>query len=147
MKKRFASPNTTLAALTAALSLLALTNVQAADLNVEVAGIAEAKGEVMVALFNKSEGWLRKGVIASTATAAQVGTVKVSFPNLAEGDYAVSVIHDLNSNKRLDSNAVGMPIEPYGFSNDAAGNFGPPTYDQAKFKFGPESKSITIKLG
>jgi uncharacterized protein (DUF2141 family) len=145
MKNRFALTSTTFAALTA--SLLALTNAQAADLNIEVAGVAEAKGEVMVALFNKSEGWLHKGVIASTATAAQVGMVKLSFPNLAEGEYAVSVIHDLNSNKKLDANAVGMPIEPYGFSNDAAGNFGPPTFDQAKFKFGPESKSITIKLG
>lgn len=145
MKNRFILPSTALAALT--VSLLVLTNAQAADLNVEVAGISEAKGDVVVALFNKSEGWLRKGVIASTATAAQVGTVKVSFPNLAEGEYAVSVIQDLNSNKRLDANAIGMPIEPYGFSNDAAGNFGPPTYDQAKFKFGPDSKSITIKLG
>ncbi len=142
MKNRFFL---TLAALT--VLLLALTNAKAADLNVEISGIAEAKGEVMVALFNKSEGWLRKGVIASTAAPAQVGTVKVSFPNLADGEYAVSVIQDLNSNKKLDSNAIGMPIEPYGFSNDAAGNFGPPTYDQAKFKLGPDSKSIKIKLG
>jgi len=142
MKVRFSHSLTALA-----FSLLALTNAKAADLNVEIAGVAEAKGEVMVALFNKSEGWLRKGVIASTATVAQVGTVKVSFPNLAEGEYAVSVIHDINGNKKLDSNAIGMPIEPYGFSNDAAGNFGPPTFEQAKFKLGPESKSITVKLG
>ena len=124
----------------------ALANVQAADLNVEIAGIAEAKGEVLVALFNKSEGWLRNGAGASSAT-AQVGSVKVTFTDLPEGDYAVSVIHDLNSNKKLDANAVGMPIEPYGFSNDAAGNFGPPSFDQAKFTLGTESKSIVVKLG
>lgn len=124
----------------------ALANVQAADLNVEIAGIAEAKGEVLVALFNKSEGWLRNGAGVSSAT-AQVGRVKVTFTDLPEGDYAVSVIHDLNSNKKLDANAVGMPIEPYGFSNDAAGNFGPPSFDQAKFSLGTESKSIVVKLG
>lgn len=144
MTNRFARPRTKIATVTAL--LLAFTNVQAADLSVEISGVAEAKGDVMVALFNKSEGWMRKGA-AFTQVAAQVGTVTVSFPNLAEGDYAVSVIHDLNSNRKLDANAVGMPIEPFGFSNDAAGTFGPPSFDQARFKFGPESKSIKIKLG
>lgn len=142
MKNRFALPLTVLT-----ISLLALTNAKAVDLNVEVSGVTEAKGDVMVALFNKSEGWLRKGVIASNMAPAQVGTVKVSFPNLTEGEYAVSVIHDVNGNKKLDANAIGMPIEPYGFSNDAAGNFGPPTFEQAKFKLGPDSASIKIKLG
>ena len=130
----------------AAICLSVITNAQAADLNVEIAGITEARGEVLVSLFNKSEGWLRK-VVAASNVAAKVGTVKVTFKDLPEGAYAVSVIHDLNSNKKLDANAIGMPIEPYGFSNDAAGNFGPPTFDQAKFNLGTESKSISLKLG
>lgn len=141
MKKRFSLP---LAALT--ISLLALTNAEAADLTIEVSGVAEAKGDVFVSLFNKAEGWMRKGVAAGMAK-AEIGSVKVSFPNLPEGDYAASVIHDVNGNKKLDANAIGMPIEPYGFSNDAAGNFGPPTYEQAKFKLGPDATSIKIKLG
>jgi len=129
-----------------AAALLALPNANAADLTVEVTGIAQSDGQVVVSLFNQSEGWLRKGM-SSNGAAAKAGTVKVSFPGLSEGDYAVSVIHDVNGNRKLDTNPVGMPIEPYGFSNDAAGNFGPPSFDQAKFKLGPDNKSITIKLG
>ena len=130
----------------AAVALLSvLTNSQAADLNVEVVGIAEAKGDVLVSLFNQEDGWLRKGV-GSSKVAAEMGTVKVTFKDLPEGDYAVSVIHDLNSNRKLDTNPIGMPIEPYGFSNDASGNFGPPTFEQAKFKLGPGNKSIAVKL-
>ena len=126
--------------------LSALTSTQAADLNVEISGLTEARGEVLVSLFNQSEGWMRKGIAASK-TPAQIGSVNVTFPGLPEGDYAVSAIHDLNGNRRLDSNAIGMPIEPYGFSNDATGNFGPPSFEQAKFQLGKESKSISLKLG
>lgn len=130
----------------AAALMSALTNVQAADLNVEISGLTEAKGEVLVSLFNQSEGWLRKGLAVSKVT-AEVGSVKVTFTGLPEGDYALSVFQDLNSNKKLDANAVGMPIEPYGFSNDAPGNFGPPSFEQAKVKLGTENKSISVKLG
>jgi uncharacterized protein (DUF2141 family) len=126
--------------------LLALSGAHAADLTVEVKGIGEAKGEVIVAIHDKAEGWLKRSVGLAKTTAV-AGSVKVSFPGLAEGDYAVSAIHDLNSNGKLDTNLVGMPIEPYGFSNDAIGNFGPAKFDDAKFKLGKDSKTITISLG
>ncbi|MFX8281946.1 DUF2141 domain-containing protein, partial [Acinetobacter baumannii] len=41
------------------------------------------------------------------------------------------VFQDANGNGRLDMNAMGMPVEPFGFSNDAVGNFGPPRFEQA----------------
>ncbi len=128
-----------------ALSALACGSAMAADINVEINGIAETKGDVLVALYNKTEGWLKKGVSA-TKVSAQTGTVKVSFADLPPGEYAVSAVHDVNSNGKLDSNAIGIPSEPFGFSNDASGNFGPPSFDQAKFKLDTDRKTIAIKL-
>ena len=72
--------------------------------------------------------------------------LSVQFDNLPEGEYAVSVFHDLNSNGKLDSNAVGMPTEPYGFSNNAAGNFGPPSFDAAKIKLDQSKTAISIRV-
>ena len=88
---------------------------------------------------------MRTGV-GAIRIAAQAGSVKASFANLAEGEYAVSVIHDLNRNGKLDSNLIGIPVEPFGFSNDAKGTFGPPAFDQAKFKLGVAHKTITVRL-
>jgi uncharacterized protein (DUF2141 family) len=53
---------------------------------------------------------------------------------------------DENANGKMDSNVIGIPIEPYAFSNDASGNFGPPTFEQAKFVVTKDAKKITINI-
>jgi len=41
---------------------------------------------------------------------------------------------------------MGMPNEPYGFSNDARGSFGPPSFEDASFVVGEENLSITFQM-
>jgi uncharacterized protein (DUF2141 family) len=117
----------------------------AATLEVEVKGITEVKGNILVAVFNSKGEWLKKAVTGNKV-AAQIGKVVLTIENLPEGEYGISVIHDLNENGKLDSNAIGIPKEPYGFSNDAAGNFGPPSYEEALVKVKGEKFRITVKL-
>ena len=47
--------------------------------------------------------------------------------------YAISVFHDKNDNKKMDTNFIGIPKEPIGCSNGATGFMGPPKYKKAKF--------------
>jgi uncharacterized protein (DUF2141 family) len=139
--KTFASITSSLA-----LSLGLIVGVaQAGELHVEVQGLNEIKGEVMVAVFNQKGQWLKQAQFSKKVSANNV-SLSVQFDNLPEGEYAVSVFHDLNSNGRLDSNAIGMPTEPYGFSNNAAGNFGPPSFDAAKIKLDQAKTAISIRV-
>lgn len=117
----------------------------AADLQVEVSGITQIKGEIVLSLFDQKGLWLRKAVLNSKVAATGEKVVLI-FPGLAEGEYALSAFQDLNGNVNLDRNAIGIPSEPYGFSNDAAGNFGPPSFDDAKVKMDAQNKSIRIRL-
>ncbi len=126
------------------LSLLS-SAAQAGDLQVEVQGLNEIKGDVMVAVFNQKGQWLKQALHSKKVGASQL-SLTVQFENLPDGDYAVSVFHDLNSNGRLDSNVIGIPTEPYGFSNDAAGNFGPPSFDAAKVTLTQDKKVISVRL-
>ena len=57
----------------------------------------------------------------------------MTFNNVEPGDYAIRYFHDENSNRDFDNNMFGMPIEGYGFSNNAPVNFGPPSYQQMTF--------------
>ena len=119
--------------------------VWAGDLTVEVSGLTQAKGDVQVALFDQQGQWLRKAVTSKKIAAAE-GKVQIVFENLANGEYGLSVFHDLNGNGKLDMNMIGIPTEPYGFSNDAAGSFGPPSFADAKVKLEQDKKTISIRL-
>ncbi len=117
----------------------------AADLSVDVAGLKNAKGKVMVAVYGGAQSFLKQP-LRTAAVAAQPGKVRVVIGDLPSGDYALSVYQDENSNGELDVNPIGMPIEPYGFSNDAAGSFGPPSFEQSRVHVAAAGGQITINL-
>ena len=123
---------------TLAAALIALLPLcsRAADVTVEVEGLDTSRlagGSLLVAVFTEPTHWLRQpqsGHRFSLETAAD-GRLTVVLKNLPEGPLAISLFQDANANGRLDMNAMGIPVEPFGFSNNAAGNFGPPKFEQA----------------
>ncbi|MEM7492799.1 MAG: DUF2141 domain-containing protein [Pseudomonadota bacterium] len=74
----------------------------------------------------------------------------LTFENVPSGIYAISAYHDANENQALDFDTRGIPFEPTGNSGNARGFFGPPTFNQMKFRLsGPGEdapKTITIKM-
>jgi len=120
------------------LLLPALLQAQS-TLNVEVIlNKPDAGGQLMMLLcptkeaYDDQEGCLEKKVKVDGRT------VRVTFPDVKPGTYAVKVFHDINSNGELDTSWIGWPQEPYGFSNDAPVNMGPPSFKLA---------AITVKEG
>lgn len=105
--------------------------------------LESAEGSVRVTLFNTEEDWLEKG-ISKSVQVNNKKEVTVEFENVVKGTYAVSVIHDENSNGELDTN-FGIPSEPYGFSNNARGMFGPASFEDSKFEVAG-SKQIEIDV-
>lgn len=116
----------------------------AADLSVKVANVKSADGNVRVALFDAAT-FPRKPLRGEIALAKQ-GAVTVIFKDVSPGTYAVSAFQDVNENEKLDTNAVGRPNEPYGFSRDARGMFGPPAFDAVAFSVQGASLVIEFKL-
>jgi uncharacterized protein (DUF2141 family) len=54
---------------------------------------------------------------------------------LRDGDYAIALLHDENGNDEMDKSGglIKKPKEDFGFSNNAMGSFGPPSFEKAKF--------------
>ncbi len=70
-----------------------------------------------------------------------------TFQDLAPGSCAVKVFHDINRDGKLNTSWIGWPQEPYGFSNDAPVNMGPPSYKMAMItlKEGPNPARIALR--
>ncbi len=114
-------------------------------ITVAIKNIESDKGTVLVGLYNKKDKFLKNAYL-SVSKKIEDGTSSAIFTNVPNGTYAISVYHDENGNKKLDKNFMGIPKEDTGTSNDAPAIFGPPTWEDAKFKFITNSKNIIIKL-
>lgn len=118
---------------------------RAADLTVHVKNLGSQNGMLMLALFNSADSFLKpEKQFGAQIISASLPSVAV-FKNLPAGQYAVSVFQDENRNGKLDRNLLGIPTERYGFSNNALGTMGPPSFEQAAISFS-DSREITIDL-
>lgn len=120
----------------AALLALCLVGVgsqaHAARLNVTVQHVRSERGVITLALYASSETFsLFEMDVESQTVSAREGVVTVTFDGLPPGRYAIAAFHDENGNGEFDTNFLGLPKEGYGFSNNAAVRFGPPSFEEA----------------
>ena len=116
------------------------------QLKVMISNCKNSKGQVVVALFDNETDFLKKVYDSRIVPASSSGEVVAIFDKVPTGKYAVSVIHDENKNTKLDTNFVGIPKESFGFSQNAKGTFGPPSFNAASIVIDDDDQTIRIKL-
>jgi len=106
-------------------------------IHVEISGLRSDKGQMLCALFSSAEAFPTKADKAIARLTVKIAERQAvcDFTGVAPGTYAVSVVHDENSNGKLDRNFIGMPREGVGASNDAKGHMGPPKFSAASFPY------------
>jgi len=58
---------------------------------------------------------------------------------------AIAAYHDTNGNHEMDRNALGIPSERYGYSANARGLTGPPTFEESAITVTTEPIEISIR--
>jgi uncharacterized protein (DUF2141 family) len=58
-------------------------------------------------------------------------------------EYALAIYHDLNENGKMDAGIFGIPTEKYGFSNNAKGHMGPPSYHKSRIEL---TDSVIVRI-
>lgn len=115
------------------------------DVVVNISNLSSDNGKVFVALYSSEKDFLNKGMRSKQVKSVDKAC-SVTFSNIPEGVYAISLFHDENDNKIMDKNSFGAPKEAYGCSNNAKGFFGPPKWEDAKFEITNSTITQNIKL-
>lgn len=107
---------------------------RAAQVAVKVSGIATADGQIGCSLFAAADGFPMDSRSARQLwlPASRDGAT-CAFDDVADGRYAISVAHDLNGNRKVDTNFVGVPTEAWGVSGNARPTLRAPKWDEASF--------------
>ena len=125
--------------------MIGVTSVlaHAADLTITVKGVRSAHGAVFLAVYDSDKSFMKVPQAKTTRRLnASKGDLEIVIHDLPAGKYAIASYHDENGNGKLDTNALGLPEEGYGFSNDARGMFGPPKFSEAVFEFDGKSDKV-----
>jgi uncharacterized protein (DUF2141 family) len=126
----------------------AASSSQGYTLTVIVEGVDQRDGNIGVLVFNSPKGWAedRSAAFRDMAVPAHPGTVTLTVPNLPAGEYALSLVHDVNKNHKLDRNFVGKPTEQWGLSNNPHATLKTPGYEKCTFKLkGDQEIHITMQ--
>jgi uncharacterized protein (DUF2141 family) len=118
-------------------------------IHVTILDIKDSTGTVACALFESPDGFPAEFLHSATNVMIikiRKAQARCDFEDIPPGTYAMVVIHDANMNGKLDTNMLGIPKEGYGFSKDAKGLIGAPSFSAASFPYDGQNLDLTMKL-
>lgn len=119
------------------------------QIKITVSNLKQNKGQLIFSVYSKEDGFPEKLKKAEAITKVNVTDIfksKTYSLNLGQiSKAAISLIHDIDSDGKMDSNFIGIPREPVGVSNNVEGSFGPPPFSGAVRDFA-DGDEIEIKL-
>ena len=105
---------------------------------------ASTEGSFMVGVYTEKDNFPDEPSIPKKINVDNDFNRIIELKNLSKGTYAVSVYHDVNENGKLDRNLLGIPREPFAFSNMKTMGMGPPKFKDTSFRFDKQTKKITL---
>ncbi|MDZ4692473.1 DUF2141 domain-containing protein [Terricaulis sp.] len=132
------------------LATVAVPTARAQDasgaLTVQLSGL-EPQGAVMIQIFASETAYAAGQAASAQRVVVDGATEEARFEGLAPGQYAVRLFHDVNGDGRFNTNPFGIPTEPFAFSNNARGTFGPASWSQAAFALNAGENTQAIAVG
>ncbi|WP_020602505.1 DUF2141 domain-containing protein [Spirosoma spitsbergense] len=116
-----------------------------ARLQVDIHNVNSQNGAVFVALFKPGREFPEGKPVEGKKIDASASSLQITF-SVEPGNYALALFHDMNSNGKMDKNMLGIPKEPYGFSNDFRPRFSVPRFSDCQFSVGEGGKTVRVNL-
>ncbi len=119
-----------------------------APLTVSVNGMRSAKGNITITIYPDDAAHFLDGTykLARQMVPVTLPVTSACFMLPAPGTYAVALFHDENDDHHLNTNALGIPTEGYGFSNNPTLYLGPPGLEKVRFALHPSDNTVAIRM-
>jgi uncharacterized protein (DUF2141 family) len=123
------------------------TTKPSAHLVVRVTDLRNHNGQLIFGVFKTANGFPSTQGKSLNWQIKRIDADAVEFSaDLPPGRYSASVLHDENSNNKMDLNALGIPLEGYGVSNNPKPKYRQARFDEAIFDLPAAGASINISI-
>ncbi len=118
------------------------------SLEINVDNVIPSKGAIYLSVYENDETFCSEEtfVFANIYPVNSTRSLHIKISDLPYGNYAVAIYQDVNDNRKMDKNLMGVPKEPFAFSNGATAKWSEPEFDDAKFTFNADSQPQKIVL-
>ena len=120
---------------------------ETSDVSIVVTGLRSKRGQVLACLTARPKAFpdCDKDPDARHLIVPASEPLVLDFGEVPDGRYAAALIHDENSNGKLDT-VMMIPREGFGFSRNARIRMGPPSFASAAFETAPVNTRLGIRV-
>lgn len=128
--------------------LLTASSPSTGSLDLVVDNIKQEGGTIWVGIYESEEDFLdREKARLIYQKVKMTGSSTIRIDNLRTGRaYAIGIFHDENDNGELDKNFLGLPAEPWAFSQPLRSPFRLPRFEEMTFVYSPSRATRRLKL-
>lgn len=118
------------------------------NLVLQIKNVDAAEGTLRVAVYEGEQNFLKTGkeLITTSRIVKSKKDQQVILSEVPFGKYAIAIYHDVNDNGKLDKNYLGIPTEPYAFSNNPKVKWRSPTFAETQVEFNSQQKDLHLEL-
>ena len=114
---------------------------------IELDNVKLPQGIIWIGIYDSAENYLvKEKAIVEGFEVHQTGKFRMDIPELQYGTYAIAIFHDINSNGELDRNVLGIPSEPYAFSQKPKSKWRLPKFHEVQFDFSQPNQKLNARL-
>lgn len=118
--------------------------VKKSSVKITITNIQTTDGTIVMSVHDSEKSFNKKIPLETFYLSPEKNSISCEL-ELAPGEYAFCVYHDTNNDKELNSNLIGIPKEPFGFSN-YEGKSAPGNFKKHKVSVSRPSEEIEIQL-
>lgn len=116
------------------------------SVTITIDNIKSTKGTIQIAFFNKAESFPKVGgEYKLVEFKISDGKTKFTIKDLPDGEYAIAIHHDENSDGKMNTNMIGIPKEGYAFSKNFKPKFSAPKFSDCAIRIDSDQK-MTVKM-
>ncbi|MDR2084993.1 MAG: DUF2141 domain-containing protein [Bacteroidales bacterium] len=131
--------------LTLVITLFALSSLAQKNIDINITGIDEIKGQIVVLVFDNPDNFPKDQKLAKFFNFPVTSKeMTVCVKDLQVQNYAIFIYHDKDNNGKCNQNFIGMPTEKIGFSNNIRPKLKAPKFNEAKVD--TETNEISVEL-
>ncbi|NMM48940.1 DUF2141 domain-containing protein [Flammeovirgaceae bacterium KN852] len=107
---------------------------QTENLSIEIKEINSTSGKIHISIYSLQNKFLSlTDTFRFKAFNPSNSLERISF-SVPPGKYAVATYHDLDDDGKMDKNLLGIPKEPYGFSNNFKLKLSAPKFEDCQIE-------------